>query len=222
MTFNGFSVKMIFRFTENSVKGRKEKEIMGDYVTNKKEMNFPSLDSLKPVVDVVNEVAYMLDDPTRTMNDSELGEVLAGALGAGAGSAISFAALYSLGTVGLSGPGIMSGLAAAGGGVSALVGGAVSASVAGIFVLAAPVAGLAALGVGAAAKKKNQQLKEEKERLFQVALRKHEALIQELEKEKRNRRTDLERINSLEACNILLQKAIKSLKKDLGYSGATA
>ena len=195
---------------------------MGDYVTNKKEMNFPSLDSLKPVVDVVNEVAYMLDDPTRTMNDSELGEVLAGALGAGAGSAISFAALYSLGTVGLSAPGIMSGLAAAGGGVSALVGGAVSASVAGIFVLAAPVAGLAALGVGAAAKKKNQQLKEEKERLFQVALRKHEALIQELEKEKRNRRTDLERINSLEACNILLQKAIKSLKKDLGYSGATA
>ncbi len=195
---------------------------MGEYVKNKKEMNYPSLDSLKPVVDVVNEAACMLDDPTRTMNDSELGEVLAGALGAGAGSAISFAALYSLGSVGLSASGIMSGLAAAGGGVSALVGGAVSASVAGIFVLAAPVAGLAALGVGAAAKKKNQQLREEKERLFQAALRKHEALIQELEKEKRNHQTDIKRIESLKACNILLRKAIESLEKDLGYSGATA
>lgn len=195
---------------------------MGEYVKNKKEMNYPSLDSLKSVVNVVNETAMMLDDPTRTMNDSELGEVLAGALGAGAGSAISFAALYSLGSVGLSGSGIMSGLAAAGGGVSAIAGGAVSASVAGIFVLATPIAGLAALGVGIAAKKKNQQLKEEKERLFKEALKKHEALIRELEKEKRIGRAKNERIKSLEACNILLRKAIESLQKDLGYSGAIA
>ena len=58
-------------------------------------------------------------------------------LGAASGGTISLAALWGLGSVvGLSGPGITSGLAAAG----ALLGGGM---VAGIGVLAAPIAGLA-------------------------------------------------------------------------------
>ena len=101
---------------------------------------FQSVDSLQTVVNVVNEAAFALNEKSRTIRESAIPEVLMGALGAGVGAVGSFIALYGLGTVGLSAAGIMSGLATAGGAVSTLVGGAVSASVAGIFVLAAPVA----------------------------------------------------------------------------------
>lgn len=66
-------------------------------------------------------------------------EGMATLLGSGVGAAGSLAALYGLGTAGLSAAGITSGLAAAG----SLVGGGM---VAGIGVLAAPIA---ILGVGA-------------------------------------------------------------------------
>ena len=48
--------------------------------------------------------------------------------------------------------------------------------VAGVFVLAAPVAGLAAAGVGVASHLKNKQLRQEKERLYKEALKKHDAM----------------------------------------------
>lgn len=69
-----------------------------------------------------------------------------------------------MGTVGLSAPGITSGLAVAG----SVVGGGM---VAGVFVLAAPIAALAAGGVGLAAHLKNKQLRQEKERLYKEALK---------------------------------------------------
>jgi len=78
-------------------------------------------------------------------------EGMATALGSGVGAAGSLAALYGLGVTGLSAAGITSGLAAAG----SIVGGGM---VAGIGVLAAPVA---LLGVGAyaiAKKMKNAKL----------------------------------------------------------------
>ena len=78
-------------------------------------------------------------------------EGMATALGSGIGAAGSLAALYGLGVTGLSAAGITSGLAAAG----SIVGGGM---VAGIGVLAAPVA---LLGVGAyaiAKKMKNAKL----------------------------------------------------------------
>lgn len=78
-------------------------------------------------------------------------EGMATALGSGVGAAGSLAALYALGTTGLSAAGITSGLAVAG----SVVGGGM---VAGIGVLAAPIA---LLGVGAyaiAKKKKNAKL----------------------------------------------------------------
>lgn len=78
-------------------------------------------------------------------------EGMATALASGAGAAGSLAALYGLGVTGLSAAGITSGLAAAG----SLVGGGM---VAGIGVLAAPIA---LLGIGAyaiAKKKKNAKL----------------------------------------------------------------
>ena len=172
------------------------------YVKKKKDMNFQSVDSMQSVVNVVNEAAVALNDKNRTIKESAIPEVLAGALGAGIGGVGSFAALYGLGVVGLSAAGITSGLATAG----AIVG-------AGVFVLAAPVAGLAAAGVGVVSHLKNKQLRQEKERLYKEALKKHEAIIKAMKAEAD---ADKERMDYLQSLNILLQQAIKDLRHDLG------
>ena len=182
---------------------------MAGYVKKKSEMRFQSTDSLQQVVNVVNEAAAAVNDSTRTIKESAIPEVLVGALGAGAGGAVSFGALYGLGVVGLSAAGITSGLAAAG----AVVGGGM---VAGVFVLAAPVAALAAGGVGIATHLKNKQLKQEKERLYKEAVKRHEAVIQELKKSAENAEAYKERVEYLESLNILLKQAIKDLQHDLG------
>ena len=121
---------------------------MGEYVKKKKDMVFQSVDSLQQVVNVVNEASEALNDPKRTIRESAIPEVLTGALGAGIGGVGSFVALYGLGLTGLSAAGITSGLAAAG----SIIGGGM---VAGVFVLAAPIAVCAAGGVGIAAHLKN-------------------------------------------------------------------
>lgn len=171
-------------------------------------MNFQSVESMQSVVNVVNEAAAALSDKNRTIRESAIPEVLAGALGAGIGGIGSFAALYGLGTVGLSAAGITSGLAAAG----AIVGGGM---VAGIFVLAVPIVGLAAAGVGVASHLKNKQLRQEKERLYKEALKKHEAIIQAMKAEAD---ADKDRMDYLQSLNILLQQAIKDLQQDLGLA----
>lgn len=179
---------------------------MGDYIKKKKEMNFQSIESLQYVVNVVNEAAAALNDKRRTIKESAIPEVLSGAIGAGIGGIGSFAALYGLGYVGLSAAGITSGLAAAG----SIVGGGM---VAGVFVLAAPAVLLAAGGVGLAAHFKNRQLRQEKERLYQEALKKHDAIIKALKEEVNSEK---ERIDYLKSLNILLQRAVKDLRHDLG------
>lgn len=180
---------------------------MGKYVKKKKDMVFQSVESLQQVVNVINEAAAAVSDKSRTIRESAIPEVLAGALGAGIGGVGSFAALYGLGSVvGLSATGITSGLAAAG----SIVGGGM---VAGVFVLAAPVAILAAGGVGIASHLKHKQLRQEKERLYKEALKKHQAIIQAMKDEAD---ADKERLDYLQSLNILLTQAIKDLKKDLG------
>ena len=186
--------------------GKKNKSEKNAYVKKKKDMKFQSVESMQQVVNVVNEAARALDDKSRTIKESSIPEVLAGALGAGVGGAASFGALYGLGVVGLSAAGITSGLATAG----AVVGGGM---VAGIFVLALPVAGCAGLAVGVASHLKNKQLRQEKERLYKEALKKHEAIIKAIKAEAD---ADRERIDYLQSLNILLQHAIEDLKKDLG------
>lgn len=182
---------------------------MGKYIKKKKEMNFQSVDALQQVVNVVNEAAVAVSDKSRTIRESAIPEVLMGALGAGIGGVGSFVALYGMGSVvGLSAAGITSGLAAAGG----LVGGGM---VAGVFVLAAPVAVLAAGGVGIASHLKNKQLRQEKERLYKEALAKHQAIIKALKKEAD---ADKERLDYLQSLNILLSRAIDDLKADLGVA----
>lgn len=172
-----------------------------------KKKNFKSLDSLKSVENVINEANEALKDNKRTIATSSIPEALAGAIGIGAGGAISFAALYYGGTVvGLSAAGITSGLAAAG----SLVGGGMAA---GVGVLAAPVVILGGIGYIVARNRKEKKLRQEKERLYNIALRKHQAIINEL---KRTSQTAKERMEYLKGINILLQQAIKELKEDLG------
>ena len=103
----------------------------------------------------------------------------------------------------------------AGAGVSALIGGALSPMVAGIFVLSAPVAGLATGGVGIASHLKHKQLKQEKERLYQEVLKKHQAIIKA---QKTALNESKQRQDYLSSLNILLTQALKDLKHDLGYT----
>ena len=95
-------------------------------------------------------------------------------------------------------------IAAGGGGMAA-----------GVFVLAAPVAILAATSVGVASHLKNKQLRREKERLYKEALKKHDAIIKAI---KADADADKERLDYLQKLNILLQQAIKDLRQDLGFT----
>ena len=79
--------------------------------------------------------------------------------------------------------------------------------------MAAPVAILAAGGVGVASHLKNKQLRQEKERIYKEALAKHQAIIKLLEEEKD---ATQERLDYLQSLNIMLKQAIKDLGKDLG------
>lgn len=176
----------------------------------KKQINFKSLDSLQPVVSVVNEACAAIQDQSRTIITSPMSDILGGVLGAGIGGATSFAALYGLGVTGLSAAGITSALAAAG----TIVGGGMAA---GIFVLAAPVAVLAGTGIGIASHRRQKQLRQEKERLLIAAIEKNHAITAALQ---RDVCAAKERADYLLSLNILLQQAIEDLKADLGLEAA--
>lgn len=183
--------------------GNQIRQVKGDKKSHKK--NFTTIESLQPIVNVVNDAAMALNDKNRTVKESAIPEVVAGALGAGIGGVGSFMALYGAGTVGLSAAGITSGLATAG----SIVGGGM---VAGVFVLATPVAVLAGTGVAVALHLKNKQLDQEKERLYKEALAKHQAIIKALKDESD---ASAERLEYLQSLNILLERAVRDLKNDL-------
>lgn len=168
--------------------------------------NFNSLDSLKHVEKVINEAAEAVKNPSRTIVDSAISDVLGGVIGLGAGGAISFAALYSLGAVtGLSAAGITSGLAT----IGAIVGGGMTW---GIFVLAAPIAIGGGIGYTLVRNHRENKLKEERQRLYNLVLQRHQAIIEALKEEAK---LSKERAEYLRSLNILLQQAIKELKEDL-------
>ncbi len=165
---------------------------------------YRNLDALEPVRRLLAEADEGLKDPSRIISTSGMSEVLAAAVGAGVGGAISFATLYFAGTVGLSAAGITSGLAAAG----AIVGGGMAA---GIFVLAAPVAVLSVAGYEIVSQLNHRRLVQAKEVLFQDALRKRDAVTHALLD--RQILTE-ERVKYLEALNISLQSVIRDLGND--------
>lgn len=169
-----------------------------------KQVNFKSMDSLNSIIKVVNEAEEALNNKARVIADSAIPEVLAGVAGAVAGGALSFVALINLGIVGLSGPGITTGLAAAG------LGGGM---VAGIAVLAAPAVILGAGAVGIIAAVKRRKLSEKKEELLKAAVSKYDAIVHTIKDEVNMTK---ERAEYLNALNVLLQVAIRDLKADLG------
>ncbi|MBQ0088956.1 MAG: hypothetical protein KBT27_06460 [Prevotellaceae bacterium] len=168
--------------------------------------NFSSLDSLKNVEKVINEASIAINDPTRTINTSSIPDVLGGVVGAAFGGAIGFAGLYGLGVSGLSAAGLTSALATAGG----LIGGGMAA---GVAVLASPAVILGVIGYSIARRKHENKINEERKRLYNLALQKHQAIINML---KESARLSKERADYLQALNILLQRAINDLKEDLG------
>lgn len=180
---------------------------MGDYVKSKKDMRFQSQDALKTVQSVIDDADMALNDKSRRMEDSPIGEAVAGAVGVGVGAGVGFAGLYLGGSVvGLSAAGITSGLAAAG----SIIGGGMAA---GVAVLAAPAVILGGAGVGIASHVKNKKLREAKELIYKNALKKQTAIVKALKEESD---ADKDRIDYLNGLNVLLQAAIKDLKHDLG------
>jgi hypothetical protein len=100
-------------------------------------------------IEASHDVKTILDDLERDFPG--VTEGLAAALGSGVGAAGSLSALYLAGTTGFSAAGITSGLASAG----ALVGGGM---VAGVAVLALPVAILGVAGYAISKKRRNAKL----------------------------------------------------------------
>ena len=174
----------------------------------KEKMNFPSMDSLQSVVNVLNEAALTLGNPTRTIKDSPLVEVFSAALGTGSGAGVSFLALYGLGTVGLSAAGITSALAAAG----SIVGGGM---VAGVLVLAAPIMGLAGAGVVVAKQIKKKQVRQVKKELFADAKEKLKLVEEERKRVSTDEDVPKDRKDILKALEIVLKKIIGELEADL-------
>ncbi|MBC5682734.1 hypothetical protein [Ruminococcus hominis] len=182
---------------------------MGKYITNKKDMKFQSQDALKTVQAVIDDADKALKDKSRRMENSPIGEAVAGAVGVGVGAGIGFAGLYLGGSVaGLSAAGITSALAAAG----SLIGGGM---VAGIAVLAAPAVVLGGAGIGVASHMKKKKLHEAKDLLYKNALAKQSAILKALKEESD---ADKDRMEYLNGLNILLQAAIKDLQHDLGIA----
>lgn len=209
---------------------------MGECMKKNKDMKFKNKDSLKAVQNVIDEANAAVNDKSRTIAKSKMpdvlngvakisssaagaiglsggklgkgatAEVVGGTLGVGAGGAISFAALYAGGITGLGAAGITSGLAAAG----ILVGGSIGA---GLVVLTAPVVVCSAIGVGVASHIKHKKLQVMKELCYKEAVAKQNAIIKALREETS---ADKERIECLNALNLLLQAAINDLKQDLG------
>lgn len=172
---------------------------------------YKNSDALNPVEKLVEEASAAVQEPSRVASkDAEINEALALAGGIGTGGTIGFAALYYAGATGLSAVGITTALAAAG----TLVGGGMTA---GIAVIAAPAV---LIGVGAyawAAQRNKKQLIDKKEMLLQEVLKKHNAVISELQKTSESNK---DRINYLTSLNTLLQAAISDLNGDLALHNA--
>lgn len=171
----------------------------------KKELIYKNIKSLSPLMGVMGEANAALQDKSRTIKTSEIPELLGAIAGGSVGVGAGFAIVSAAGYTGLSAAGITSGLATLG----ALVGGGMAA---GIFVAGLPMALLGIFGYGLLSRRNKRKLKQLKEALLQEAIKKHDAIIREL-----NQKANLaeDRMTYLESLNILLQRAVQDLEADL-------
>jgi len=174
----------------------------------KKEI-YTNLDALKPIEKTLNDVNKAIQDSSRTIESSDIPEILGATTGVATGGAISFAALFYGGSVtGLSAAGITSGLATAG----SLIGGGM---VAGIGVLAAPAVILGIGGYAIISKKNRKKLIESKEMLLREAIIKQKT-IEVILKEANS---TPKRIDYLRRLVTVLKSIITDLKFDLEIVG---
>lgn len=170
-----------------------------------KNVLYKNKDALIPLQKIIIEAGEAVKDKTRTIKTSDIPDVLGAVAGIGIGGAAGLGLLSILGVSGLSAAGITSGLAVAGG----IVGGGM---VAGIGILAAPAVLLGIGGYALLTSTKKKRLLQTKESLLQEAIKKHDAIIRELNNDLNQTRERSEYLNTL---NILLQGAIKDLRADL-------
>ncbi|MDQ1143787.1 hypothetical protein QE429_000614 [Bacillus sp. SORGH_AS 510] len=170
-----------------------------------KKVLYKNMEALEPIKKILNEAGAAVQDRTRTIETSDIPEVLGAVAGIGVGGAAGLGLLSILGVSGLSAAGITSGLAAAG----SIVGGGM---VAGIGVLAAPAVILGVGGYALLSASKKKKLVQTKEALLQEAIKKHDAIIRELKNDLNQTQKRAEYLNSL---NILLSGVIKDLKADI-------
>ena len=168
--------------------------------------NYKNLSALDPVAKLVAEAGKALDQPDRTLRQSDVPELLGAAGGIGAGAAAGWGILAAGAAANASGAAAMtSGLAAAGG----IIGGGMMA---GMAVIAAPAVILGVAGYGVLAKVNKRRLRERKELLLQEALRKNDAIVRMLKQEGSATR---ERAEYLSRLVILLRAAVENLQGDL-------
>lgn len=167
---------------------------------------YGTLGALNSVRKIVTEAAAAIQNKGRTIATSGIPEILGAVVGGGAGVGVGVVAVYGAGVTGLSAVGITSGLATLG----SVVGGGM---LAGVFVAGAPMAVLAVTGYGLLTLRNNRKLNQEKEALFQEALRLRDEILEEL-----NEQLEMadDRVKYLEALNIKLSEVIENLEHDLG------
>ncbi|MEZ4728053.1 MAG: hypothetical protein R3E79_13060 [Caldilineaceae bacterium] len=171
-----------------------------------KDQIYKNLGALEPIKRILAEADKAINESSRTIETSDIPEVLGGLAGGSIGVGIGYVLVSTSGVAGVSAAGITSGLATLG----AVVGGGM---IAGVFVAAAPMAVLGMTGYALLSERNKRRLTQVKEALFQEAVRKHDAIIREL-----NQKVEFsqERNRYLDSLNILLRQVIEDLKKDLG------
>ena len=122
-------------------------------------MGLRKKNSASQTVQNVQDIA----DEMKRVKFSGLAQVLAALIGAAAGGAGSFAALYFLGQKGLSAAGITSGLSKAG----KLIGGSM---VEGVFLLAVPIMLFSVIGVALVSGAQSRKLKRQREQLSEAVI----------------------------------------------------
>lgn len=161
--------------------------------------HFKTMESLQPVVQVINETAAAVNDPERTAIDSSIQDLLTGSLHATSAAAGSIPAA--------------AGAAAAAAPTLAAAGGLTATGLAlGALALAGPAIALAGAGIGALALVNEKQLREEKIRLYNTAGNRRRDLARLLQAEDT---LTLERRDYLRSLDTLLRQAMEKLREDL-------
>jgi hypothetical protein len=174
---------------------------------------YQGLKALEAVKRVLEEAGRAITDKSRTINTSEIPEILGAVAGAAAGVGIGVAAVSTAGVVGgLGAAGITSGLATLGG----ILGGGM---LAGIFVAGSPMALLGVGGYAVLHMRNKHKLVEAKRALLKDALLKHDAIVTELHAKVAITKDRADYLNRL---NILLREIIRNLMEDLGENGQFA